>query len=187
MTVYQEPFRRSAPARHGGVEGRRARASGLAGRRLPAFLAAAGACVLVACAGKPSEKVVPGGTSAPIDQGSSAESPPAQLTVVKIGDAVVAADGAPATDANGVSVQVAPEALATDSGSGKAVVSTFKMAGELADALAAQYSIDSPVYSVEADGRQDSTGRAALVFPAPNADSRLVQIIDDRYLVRTAS
>jgi hypothetical protein len=110
--------------------------------------------------------------------------PPADfLTLDKLSDATIPADGAPVTDANGVSIQIPPEALMTDSVSGKAVVTTFKMQGQLANALSKNFTIDSPIYTVEAEGQQDSTGRAALVFPAPSPDSRLVKIINDRYLM----
>ena len=110
--------------------------------------------------------------------------PPAEFVKLdKLGDASVPADGAPVTDSNGVSIQIPPEALLTDSGSGQAVVTTYKMQGQLANALSKNYTIDSPIYTVEAEGEQDSTGRATLVFPAPSPDSRLVQIIDDHYLM----
>jgi hypothetical protein len=119
------------------------------------------------------------------DQGQVLPSqPPVDfLRLDKISDASVTADGIPVIDSNGVSIQIPPEALITDSGSGKAVVTTFKMQGKLADILSKGYTIDSPIYTVEAEGQQDSTGRAALVFPAPSPDSRLVQIINDRYLM----
>ena len=117
------------------------------------------------------------------DQGALSQPPVDFLTLEKLSDALVTADGLSVTDANGVSIQIPPEALISESGSGKAVVTTFKMQGRLADVLSKDFSLDSPIYTVEAEGQQDSTGRAALVFPAPSPESRLVQIIDDRYLM----
>ena len=121
------------------------------------------------------------------DQPASPQAQPTQLPVKlilkQLSETSVNADGASVTDANGVSVQVPATALQGDSGSGKAVVTTYQMQGGLATALSKNFSIDSPVYAVEAQGQQDSSGRATLVFPAANPASRLVQIVDDRYLI----
>ena len=124
-----------------------------------------------------------GDSPIPAGQELPTRSPVDFLKLDKLSDASVTADGSPVTDSNGVSIQIPPEALLTDSGNGKAVVTTFKMQGQLANALSKNYTIDSPIYTVEAEGQQDSTGRAALVFPAASPNSRLVQIIDDRYLM----
>lgn len=107
--------------------------------------------------------------------------PLAYLTLQKLSAASVSADGNPVSDANGVSIQIPAAALQTDTN--QAIVTTNKLQGALAEAIASAYTINSPAYTVEAEGQQDSTGRATLSFPAPSPNARLVQIIDDQYTV----
>lgn len=120
-------------------------------------------------------------SSMPTSQGGAANQPtlPAVLNLQKVSEASLTANGSPVTDANGVTVQIPAEVLKSDTP--KAVVTTHKMQGALADALAQSFTIDSPVYTLAAAGQQDSTGRATIVFPASSPQSRLVEIIDDRY------
>ncbi len=144
----------------------------------------AGAILLFSQALSHPTQIASSGSTPSATQEASPTLPPVDLlTLEKTSDTSVPADGSAVTDANGVSIQVPPEALQNEAGPGKAVVTTYKMQGQMADALSKGFTISSPVYTVEAEGQDDSTGRAALVFPAPSPDSRLGQIINDRYLV----
>ena len=145
------------------------------------ILAAGGYLLVTQVLNKPAAPVA--GPGAVTVTGATVQPPlPLEyLTLLKLSDSVVTADGSPVTDANGVSIQIPAAALQTDSG--KVMVTTSKLQGQLADAIASGYTINSPAYTVEAEGQQDSTGRATLSFPAPNPNTRLVEIIDDQYTV----
>lgn len=79
-------------------------------------------------------------------------------------------------DEVGTTLQVAAEALpAEDSVTN---LTTFAGSGQLEKELSQSYKFETPFYEVTLEGANDGSGPAVLTFPAPNAESRLLMIID---------
>jgi hypothetical protein len=117
-------------------------------------------------AAAPSQQAVPTETQVPQTTFSPAEPIPAT------------AGGAPATDANGVTLQV-PAGAAED----PAQLTAVTASGELVQQLQAFYQVDTPFYQVAVQGQKDGSSAAELSFPAPGPDSRLMLLIDQQYPV----
>ncbi len=81
-------------------------------------------------------------------------------------------------DSNGVSFSVPSGALNSDV---TAQLTALVAVGELPQALQENYTLDSPFYSVSTQNQDSGTGLATLTFPALNAKSQILAVIDDRY------
>ncbi|MEJ2746935.1 MAG: hypothetical protein P8183_03320 [Anaerolineae bacterium] len=122
-------------------------------------------------------KLPPTDVPAPISTPSPAPLP--ELTFTAQATAPIPANGEAVTNENGVTVQIAPEALADGM---TAELSTWEIDPSWRQALEQAYKIDAPFVSLAVADVNDSQGRAALRLPAPSPDSRLVAIIDNTYL-----
>lgn len=83
------------------------------------------------------------------------------------------------TNENGVTVQIAPDALADGVA---AELSQWEIDSNWRQALEQSYTIDAPFVSLAVAGENDSQGRAVLRLPTTSPDSRLVLFIDNTYL-----
>ncbi len=90
------------------------------------------------------------------------------------------ADGAPQTDAHGVSL-TAPQGSLGEGVTAEMVA--LKAEGELAQALAENYSVDTPFYAVTTQSQDSGTGLSELSFPAASPASRVLAIVDEQYPV----
>jgi len=88
-------------------------------------------------------------------------------------------------DELGTTLQVAAEALpAEDSVTN---LTTYSGSGQLEKELSQSYQFETPFYEVTLEGANDGNGPAVLTFPAPNADSRLLMIIDKQAAILLAA
>lgn len=88
-------------------------------------------------------------------------------------------------DELGTRLQVAAEALpAEDSVTN---LTTYSGSGQLEKELSQSYKFETPFYEVTLEGANDGSGPAVLTFPAPNADSRLLMIIDKQAAILLAA
>jgi hypothetical protein len=113
---------------------------------------------------------------------SSAQSAP--QVVVKPAETIsAAADGAPHTDSNGVTLVVPAEALAEG---GQVSLSANELNAPWRKAIEKGISFETPFYNLTVPGKNDSTGSLSLSFPATNPKARLLAVIDGDFLVELA-
>ena len=79
-------------------------------------------------------------------------------------------------DENGTTLAVDAEALPAEDS--VAQLKVYQAGGELEKALSEEYLFVTPLYEVTLQGQNDGNSPASLSFPAANADSRLLMIID---------
>lgn len=132
--------------------------------------------------------LLPGAPTAPAAQELGQSSPtiapeptaaaePLTLTVIEQNSIVVAPDGLPHADSNGISLTAPPDLLEEP---GDLELAAGTAQGTLADELGRLFSIETPFYQVVAG--QDGRGRAELSFPAAGPESRVAVVIDDEYV-----
>ena len=86
--------------------------------------------------------------------------------------------GGEAQDQHGAALLVPPDAF-TDGES--ALLIAGQIEGPLVTALEQGYTVDTPFYTVSADGEKGGRGRAHLSLPAPSPSSRMLALIDGAY------
>jgi len=113
--------------------------------------------------------------------GESAELAPAGIKEIESVSA--AADGTPVTDSHGVSLVVPEDAVEEGM---QVDLAANDLNAPWVKEVESAVSIDTPFYSLSAQGKSDSNGSLSLSFPAANPNSRLLAVIDDNYLVELA-
>jgi hypothetical protein len=104
----------------------------------------------------------------------------AQVAVKPVETVAAPADGAPHADSHGVTLAVPGEALAEG---GQVNLAANDLQAPWRKTIESAVSIDTPFYSLAAQGKNDTNGSLSISFPAANPGSRILAVIDNEYLV----
>lgn len=105
------------------------------------------------------------------------------VEVKKVETMSVSANGEPVIDSNGVSLVVPADSVEDGM---QVELTANDLDAPWRKEIESVVSIDTPFYSLVAQGKADSNGSLSLSFPAANPNSRLLAVIDGSYLVELA-